>query len=198
MAVIRDLSKLKKNAEDACRLFLAECKKAGLPVLVTETLRTKERQLELYAQGRTKPGKVVTWTKTSRHQSGLAWDICKNVKGSEYSDIAFFESCGRIAKALGITWGGDFKNRDMPHFEVDADWEVNNLEEIASLMAEVEKIKGRTKVYKDAQAVPEYARATLQKLLDKKILAGREGGDLDLSEDMLRMMVILDRSGVFD
>lgn len=197
MGVIRDISKLKENAQIACRLFLSECKREGLPVLITETLRTAERQKELYAQGRTKPGKIVTWTKKSRHQSGLAWDICKNIKGGEYADTAFFISCGRISKKLGITWGGDFKNKDMPHFEVSENWEVKNLEEIIKLRQEVEKIKENTKVYKDVSGVPEYARATVQKLLDKGVFAGKASDDLNLSEDLMRMMVILDRYGVF-
>ena len=43
--------------------------------MVVEGLRTKQRQEELYAQGRTKPGKVVTWTMKSKHIDGLAVDI---------------------------------------------------------------------------------------------------------------------------
>nr|WP_312120561.1 M15 family metallopeptidase [Brevundimonas diminuta] len=34
---------------------------------VLEGVRTPQRQRELYAQGRTKPGPVVTWTLTSNH-----------------------------------------------------------------------------------------------------------------------------------
>ena len=97
MGAIRDINRLKPNARIACEMFLDVCKKRGLNVLVTETLRTQERQNELYAQGRTKAGRKVTWTKTSRHQSGLAWDICKNKKGEEYSDIDFFIECGKVA-----------------------------------------------------------------------------------------------------
>ena len=104
--VCRDISELSKNAQEACRLFLVECQKCGLKVRITETYRSQERQNYLYEQGRTRSGKIVTWTHKSRHTSRRAWDICQNIKGREYSDSAFFKSCGDVAKKLNITWGG--------------------------------------------------------------------------------------------
>lgn len=195
MSVIRDIKKLKPNAKMACELFLAEAKKQGLPVLVTETLRTKERQAKLYAQGRTTAGKIVTWTKVSRHTRGLAWDICKNKKGEEYSDAEFFKSCGAIAKKLGITWGGDWKSKDMPHFEVTDSWEVENLDEI---LKELEEIKNSLKVYRYTTDLPDWARPTLQKLMDRGVYKGVAEDDLNLTQDIMRVLVILDRAGIFD
>lgn len=118
----RDISELSKLAQTACNLFLNECKKAGLKVLITETYRPQARQNWLYQQGRTRAGNVVTWTKNSRHTGRMAWDICKNVKGQEYSDNSFFAKCGEIAKKLGITWGGIWDTPDKPHFEITANW----------------------------------------------------------------------------
>lgn len=46
--------------------------------------------------------------------------------------------------------------------------------------------------------VPEWARATVQKLMDKGALQGVGGGDLDLTVDLLRMLVINDRCGLYD
>ena len=195
MGVIRDINKLKPNARIACEMFLDACTKRGLSVLVTETLRTEARQKELYGQGRTKPGKIVTWTKTSRHQSGLAWDICKNKKGEEYSDIDFFNECGKVAKALGITWGGTWKNKDMPHFEVSKNWGEKELEEIKK---ELEEIKKSIRVYRYTQDVPAWARATVQKLMDMGIYKGAADDDLNLTEDIMRVLVMLDRAGIFD
>lgn len=195
MGVIRDVNKLKPNAKIACEMFLGEAKKQGLAVVVTETLRTRERQAELYAQGRTKPGKIVTWTKNSRHQSGLAWDICKNKKGEEFSDREFFASCGKIAKELGITWGGDWERQDLPHFEVTEDWEVENLDEIKK---ELQEIKNRLRVYHYTAVLPDFARPTLQKLLDRGVYKGAAEDDLNLTEDIMRTLVILDRAGIFD
>ena len=53
-------------------------------------------------------------------------------------------------------------------------------------------------IYNKIDDVPEYARPTIQKLLDTGSLKGDEKGLLKLSEEMLRIFVILDRSGLFD
>ena len=128
--VCRDIGALSPVAQKACRAFLRECEKEGLPVLITETYRSQARQDYLYAQGRTRAGKVVTWTRNSRHTGRMAWDICKNVKGQEYSDATFFAKCGKIAKRLGITWGGTWDTPDQPHFEVTKDWKGKEENEV--------------------------------------------------------------------
>ena len=136
MKTIRDIAELTPTAQKACGLFLQRCKEKGLPVYITETYRPQERQDELYAQGRTKPGKVVTWTKNSRHKSRRAWDICKLTGGkADYSDAAFFKACGNVAKELDITWGGSWKTPDMPHFEIAETWTEPALRRILSAFA---------------------------------------------------------------
>lgn len=47
----------------------------AIEVEVVEGLRSPERQTELYAQGRTSPGPVVTWTRNSLHLRGAAADV---------------------------------------------------------------------------------------------------------------------------
>lgn len=139
----RDIKELNPVAQKACNLFMAECKKAGLNVLITETYRSQARQNYLYEQGRTRPGSIVTWTKNSNHTGRMAWDICKNVKGKEYSDAKFFEQCGAIAKKLGITWGGTWKTPDRPHFEVTANWKEPKA--TTAVNTELEKLKKQVK-----------------------------------------------------
>jgi hypothetical protein len=51
--------------------------------------------------------------------------------------------------------------------------------------------------------MPEWARDTVRKMTrvpdrDNPLLRGDENGNLQLSNDMLRLFVILDRAGVFD
>lgn len=120
----RDIDKLRPDVSANCRVFLASCEAAGLPVLVTQTVRDAEYQASLYAQGRTKPGSIVTNQKTPSFHSdkaGLAFDIAKNVKGHEYDDLAFFNRCGEIGKKIGFSWGGDWLSlQDKPHFQWDA------------------------------------------------------------------------------
>lgn len=126
--VMRGIDKLHPELQVCVNKFLSECKKQGLNVLVTETLRTLEEQEELYAQGRTKPGNIVTNARgyQSPHAWGVAFDFCRNEKGREYDNSdGFFEFVGEIAKTIfdgteyDLFWGGDFKSFvDKPHIEM--------------------------------------------------------------------------------
>ena len=96
----------------------------------SHTLRTDKEQDELYAQGRTKPGKKVTNAKggQSYHNYGLAFDIVLIIDGKEASwdtlkdfdgdKVADWHEVVKIAKKYGWAWGGDFVSfKDAPHFE---------------------------------------------------------------------------------
>ena len=119
----RDISLLRPDVEANCRLWLERCAGAGLKVLITNTVRDEEYQTWLYEQGRTRPGGIVTNSPIPTYHSdkaGLAFDFCKNVKGEEYSDTAFFRKAAAIAKEIGFSWGGDWKTfPDMPHIQWD-------------------------------------------------------------------------------
>lgn len=45
--------------------------------------------------------------------------------------------------------------------------------------------------------MPEWARPTIQKLVDKGILKGNEKGELGLNDTMLKLLVINDRAGLY-
>lgn len=99
---------------------------------VLEGVRTLERQRELYAQGRTAPGKIVTWTMKSRHIEGKAVDLVPYPL--DWNDL---EKFNKIKDAMfqaareqdvnlrwGADWDGDGKYRekgeyDSPHFELN-------------------------------------------------------------------------------
>ena len=51
--------------------------------------------------------------------------------------------------------------------------------------------------YDTIQEVPEWGKATVQKLMDKSVLQG-EGDGLGLTYDLLRVLVINDRAGLYD
>lgn len=121
----RDLAELLPAAQTACRLLFQECFKAGIKnIFITETYRSQERQNYLYAQGRTRPGQIVTWTLSSNHKSRLAWDIAVGPPQSLY-DVNTLTRVGAIARKLGITWGGDWVGSiDRPHFEVKTSWKM--------------------------------------------------------------------------
>ena len=143
-AVYKSTSELKAGARQACEYFIAECKRQGLTdIFITETYRSQARQDELYAQGRTKPGKIVTNAKKSNHTSREAWDLYFTSTG--YNDVSKFDKAGKIARTLGITWGGDFKTiTDKPHFEYKNSTfkEPNNMTsaDLKAIEAKVDKL----------------------------------------------------------
>lgn len=52
--------------------------------------------------------------------------------------------------------------------------------------------------YDNIMDVPEWGIDTIRKLIDKKYIFGDQNGNLDLSKDMIRILVILDRAKLFD
>src|SRR5690554_1189044 len=82
MARIDSIDQLNEKTREALLLFLEIAEDEGLPVLVTETYRTQERQEFLYSLGRTAEGNIVTWTTESEHTKRSAFDIAKNVEGT--------------------------------------------------------------------------------------------------------------------
>lgn len=117
----RDIKDLVPKVQDLCNQFIAKCKEVGITVIITSTYRDNEKQTELYNQGRTVPGKIVTNAKAGQsiHNYRLAFDFCPVIDGkAAWQDTLLFIKCASIGKSLGLTWGGDFKSiKDMPHFE---------------------------------------------------------------------------------
>ena len=106
---------LRHDVEQNCLKFIDLMAMEGFPVLVTETTRTDAEQYQHYLKG---ASQAKTPSFHAEH-AGLAFDVCKNVKGQEYSDERFWEAAGRIGKAMGFTWGGDWAFVDKPHFQWD-------------------------------------------------------------------------------
>lgn len=126
----RALEHLHPILKPICVQFLADCKAEGIEAFLTTTYRSPEEQNALYAQGRTKPGKRVTNAKAGQSEHNFetngvpasrAFDIAiKGPGGSLNWDASHrhWKRAGEIGKALGLVWGGDWKIRDMPHFEL--------------------------------------------------------------------------------
>ena len=86
----------------------------GKDVQLVEGFRTQSRQDFLYDQGRTRPGDVVTWTKSSKHTLGLAADVM--IDGS-YTDATGFQQLAQIAAQEGLRTLGA---KDPGHIELPA------------------------------------------------------------------------------
>ena len=206
----RSLDDLRADVRANAELLLEECERQGLRVLITQTLRDDEYQATLYAQGRTQPGQIITNSKrTTFHGKGLAFDFCQNIKGQEYKDLAFFSNVAVIAKHMGFSWGGDWKSfQDRPHLQWDAHgkWSGSLLRAgiLPPLMplyipGTAKKAEEKEMVYyKELEDVPSWYKDAVQKCVDKKALQGDKKGDLNLSEDLCRMLTIFDRLGKLD
>jgi peptidoglycan L-alanyl-D-glutamate endopeptidase CwlK len=123
----RKIEDLTPEMQTKFKEFAALMAQEGIPFMLTCTYRSQEEQDALYEQGRTKPGKVVTWTHTSRHTQRDAfdiailkdgkptWDVKVSVDGD---DIPDYQEVGAIGKLVGLNWGGSWaKNKDYPHFQ---------------------------------------------------------------------------------
>ena len=118
----REIELLYPELQEICGKFITECAKKGMIVGISQTWRSKAEQDALFAQGRTKPGSIVTNCRYpySPHNWGLAFDIYrKDGKGAYYDADGWFKKCGQVGKKLGLFWGGDFRSFvDQPHFEL--------------------------------------------------------------------------------
>lgn len=100
-------------------IFAAAFVKGPHDFIVTEGLRSLERQKELFRAGK-------TWTLNSRHMSGKAVDIVVlDPLGNAVWDVEFYREVWEwqvrpASAALGVTieWGGDWKQVDACHFQL--------------------------------------------------------------------------------
>ena len=127
------IAKLHPALRDEVREIVLACDIAlngRAKIRITQGLRTIAEQDALYAQGRSKPGKVVTFARGgySFHNYGLAVDFCLILDGKEVSwdqradydgdQRADWMEVVEVFKRYGWVWGGDFRSiKDSPHFQ---------------------------------------------------------------------------------
>ncbi|MEK4849750.1 M15 family metallopeptidase [Paenibacillus sp. FSL H7-0756] len=158
---------------------------SGIPILITQGLRTMAEQDALYAQGRTKPGAVVTNARGgySYHNYGLAvdfalllpngssvsWDMSRD--GNQNGTRDWMEVV-QHAKAIGFEWGGDWTSfKDYPHLQMRfglslAELRTGKKPAAAAVEAVVERMKP-----KEEQAVKTQMKVAVQ-VNGKKIADG--------------------------
>jgi hypothetical protein len=107
--------------------FLARLTESGIHVMLIETARTKKRQEKLIAEDR-------SWTMLSSHcvtrpdgePAARALDVAPWAVFSLYgadkllwdADAPIWRKIGLIGKEVGFRWGGDWRRKDMGHFEI--------------------------------------------------------------------------------
>lgn len=97
-----DLNLLHPTMRRKVRAIISDAAGHGIKLMVFETFRSKERQLELYQQGVTKLKEVGV------HHYGLAADIVFADPTGQPSWKGDFSFLGRLAKAHNVIWGGDW------------------------------------------------------------------------------------------
>ena len=96
----------------------------------------------------------------------------------------------------------DFTNKHCPHRTLDTyGWDYF-IELVKSKYNSMYNDAPKAEVtnsdsYDTIESCPDYAQATIKKLVSKGYLKGNDENKLDLSKDMIRIFVILDRAGVF-
>ena len=114
----RKLEDLTPDTQAKAKAFIAGCLLEGIEVLITSTYRDRESQASLYAQGRSKPGAIVTKAGPghSMHQYRLAFDFVPIKDGKAlWGDSHLWQICGDVANRAGLEWGGTWKFQDKPH-----------------------------------------------------------------------------------
>lgn len=106
------LDTLTRDTAEAVVQLLEYAASENIPASIVSSARTCEEQMELYAQGRTKPGAKITWAPGCRswHTHGRAVDLYLGTW-----DEGPYWALGPYWKAIGGRWGGDFG--DYGHFE---------------------------------------------------------------------------------
>jgi peptidoglycan L-alanyl-D-glutamate endopeptidase CwlK len=141
----RKLSDLSKEMAACCAEFEAMLNGRGFNFVRTCTYRSAAEQNDLYAQGRTAPGRIVThargfesphndivWINSSEVKSITDYTPASNaadyyplMQGKLLGDVtnwqlAIWEEFGQIGEACGMEWGGRWPmpKKDRPHFQL--------------------------------------------------------------------------------
>jgi peptidoglycan L-alanyl-D-glutamate endopeptidase CwlK len=126
LQVFKDIKELTAPMQKKCKEFLrianARLSQYDLKLSISETYRSQARQNALYAQGRTTPGPIITWTKRSPHTQRKAFDVhFEGINGKlthpyKGHDETWDMLGGLWTYRLKAKWGGGWGDR--PHFEM--------------------------------------------------------------------------------
>jgi peptidoglycan L-alanyl-D-glutamate endopeptidase CwlK len=114
----RKIEDLTPELQELFHSFEKSAQNTGVEFIVTCTYRSQYEQGALYAQGRTAPGKIVTWNVISKHTEHKAFDIAVLKSGKVSWDPADYAKAGEIGEAVGLVWGGRWTRPDYPHFQL--------------------------------------------------------------------------------
>ncbi|MGB1310406.1 MAG: M15 family metallopeptidase [Leucothrix sp.] len=119
----KNIRSLQSSTQRFAREFMSAITDADLDVQIRiiSGTRTYKEQDEIYAQGRTKPGRIVSSRKggQSYHNFGIAWDIAAFSKTGKYLiDPKHYQKARDIFPNDELEWGGDWSILDYSHFQL--------------------------------------------------------------------------------
>ena len=129
-----------------------------------------------------------------RNQNSIGIEICtkKNEDGFYFAPRSV-ENAMALTRQLMETYSVPAENV-LRHYDVTG--KICPAPFVGQGEPQWEAFKGGIMMYKTLEEVPEWAQGTVRKLLDRQLLQGN-GESLDLSHDLVRTLVILDRADVF-
>lgn len=117
----RDIKLLHPELQTKVAMFIRKAKSAGYTIIVSQSLRSKAEQDAIYAQGRTKPGQIVSNAPypQSLHCWGVAADIAVVIDGKANWTASHYKILGPIGESCGLVWGGRWTSfPDLPHYQL--------------------------------------------------------------------------------
>jgi peptidoglycan L-alanyl-D-glutamate endopeptidase CwlK len=141
------IATLLPEVQPSARALVTKAGADGITIKVISGLRTYDEQNDLYAQGRTKPGKIVTNARGGRsnHNFGIAFDIGVFEGGQYLDESPKYKGVGVLGMDLGLEWGGNWKTiQDEPHFQLRPKWagDLSEGDMLAKLRLRKESGKG--------------------------------------------------------
>lgn len=162
----------------------------------------------------------------SANDSYIGFEICEdNLQYKEYFDKVYKEAvelCVYLCKEFNLTekniichsegykkgiasnhadvmhWFPKF-GKSMDTFRADVKKALKEEKEMEELKKDLAVIKEslKKKVYNSIEEVPVWAKTTIEKLVDKGYLLGDDKGNLNLDDNLIRILVINDRAGIY-
>ena len=129
----RSLNDLHPRLKERALAFLDRCRMEGIDVLIYCTYRSNKEQQDLYEQGRTEPGRIVTYAQAGRSKHNFtidgkpaskAFDCVPLVNGKPVWSARdpLWQKIGKIGVQVGLVWAGNWTRfREYPHFELMAE-----------------------------------------------------------------------------
>lgn len=136
---------LQPDSREPVKAWLTACWNQGYRFSVVEVFRTQQRQDQLYLQGRTKPGRIVTWTRHSMHTLRLALDlVAENCTYQQLEDVGLPYAIYRPRELVRLGDKGHFQT-DKCHLPIPTPPPRSSNTVISDLLALIAKASGPIK-----------------------------------------------------